>query len=316
MVQGERRWDDPDWDRLVEQIRLGDCTPFLGAGACSPTLPTGGEMSRDWANQYSYPFGREAPLHEVMQYACIVEGDPVLVKHRVTKALDQCGEPDYSNPIEPHTLLAGFPVNVYLTTNYDDFMTRALERAHKRPVTAVCPWYRGAEHDRETALEPTYQPRIEEPLVYHLHGNRRLAASLVLAEQDYVEFLVNLARDLGAAEPRVVPVQILQALIRRPLLFVGYSLRDWSFRMLFHGFVAAVADVQQRRHVSVQLAPDPGTDEETRRRAEDYLTNYFERLNIRVYWGSAQDFCAELGRRLGVIETHDDQDDEPDDDGS
>jgi hypothetical protein len=174
-----------------------------------------------------------------------------------------------------------------------------LERAHKRPVTAVCPWYRGAEADTDTSLPADYEPESEQPLVYHLHGSFKSSASLVLAEQDYVEFLFNLARDLGADARRIVPIQILPALIRQPLLFIGYSLRDWNFRMLFHGFVAPVADVQRRRHVSVQLTPDADThDDDSRRRAEEYLTRYLARLNISVYWGSANDFCTELGRRL------------------
>jgi hypothetical protein len=292
-------WDEREWERLVEQIHDGDCTPFLGAGACSPTLPTAAVLSRQWAENYDYPLDDEASLHEVMQYASIIEGDPVTIKQRVARELAAFGEPDYTNPGSPHTLLARFPIKVYLTTNYDDFMTRALVRSGKRPVTAVCPWYRGAEDDEDTKLPRAYQPQSDHPLVYHLHGSFRYPASLVLAEQDYVEFLVNLAKDLGQDARRVVPTQILLALTRQPLLFVGYSLRDWSFRMLFHGFVEAVASSQARRHVSVQLTPEAdGNDHKTRERAEDYLTRYFAKLNISVYWGSAEEFCAELGRRL------------------
>ncbi len=100
-------------------------------------------------------------------------------------------------------------------------------------------------------------------------------------------------------DQRVVPLQVLPALTRRPLLFVGYSLRDWSFRMLFHGLVLAVADVQRRRHVSVQLSP-PEDEIKTneQHRAEEYLTDYFDHLNISVFWGSADDFCTELAWRL------------------
>lgn len=298
----EAEWNERDWDRLVEQITNGDCTPFFGAGACSGVLPTGDDLCRTWADHYQYPFDNRSALHEVMQYASIVEEDPVTVKQRVARELAELGEPDYMDPTEPHALLAGYPIKVYLTTNYDDFMSRALQRAGKRPVTAVCPWYSGADVDPDTTLPRNYQPAHDEPLVYHLHGSFRSSSSLVLAERDYVEFLVNLAKDLGEDAKRVVPLQILPALTRHPLLFIGYSLQDWSFRMLFHGFVDAVADVQRRRHVSVQLAPDADgdtLDDATQRRAENYLNRYFAKMNISVYWGSANDFCAELGQRLG-----------------
>ena len=298
-MQGrEHDWDERDWDRLVEQIKDGCCTPFLGAGACSGTLPSRADLGRSWARHYQYPFGDESQLHEVMQYATTLEEDPVSVKRRVTRELSELGAPDYTDPTEPHALLARFPIKVYLTTNYDDFMTRALERERKQPVTAVCPWYRGADTDLETSLPAGYEPDSRSPLVYHLHGSFRSSASLVLAEADYVEFLVKLAKDLGEDARRVVPVQILPALTRQPLLSIGYSLRDWSFRMLFHGFVATVADVQRRRHVSVQLAPDADTSDDVRSRTRFYLTRYLAKLNLSVYWGSAREFCAELGRRL------------------
>jgi hypothetical protein len=295
----DRRWTDRDWDRLVDQIRRGDCTPFLGAGACSPTLPMGADLGRSWATHYGYPFDDDTRLPEVMQYASIIEEDPVTVKQHVVRDLVKRGEPDFTVPTEPHSLLARHPIKVFLTTNYDDFMTRALEREGKHPVTAVCPWYFGAEADPHTRLPRDYEPRSDRPLVYHLHGSFRYDASLVLAEQDYVEFLVNLARDLGRDDRRVVPLQILPALTRHPLLFIGYSLRDWSFRMLFHGFVDSVAGVQRRRHVSVQLAPATDPDDEAGSRAEEFLVRYFTKLNISVYWGEAGDFCAELARRLG-----------------
>lgn len=295
----EREWDDHDWDRLVDQIRRGDCTPFLGAGACSPTLPMGAELGRSLANQYRYPFDDGSILHEVTQYASIIDGDPVTVKQRVVRELSRRGEPDFADPSEPHALLARYPIKVYLTTNYDDFMYRALQREGKRPVTAVCPWYGGAETDPETVLPDGYRPRSEEPLVYHLHGSFRYDASLVLAEQDYLEFLVTLATDLGQGQGKVVPPQVLPALTRHPLLFMGYSLRDWSFRTLFHGIVGPVADVQKRKHVSVQIPPLLDADDETRERAEDFLNHYYAMLNIAVYWGEASEFCAELRTRLG-----------------
>ena len=296
----DRRWTDRDWDRLVDQIQRGDCTPFLGAGACRPTLPTGGELSRVWADRYQYPFGDDSQLHEVMQYASIIEDDPVTVKQHVVRQLAACGAPDFADRAEPHGLLARYPISVFLTTNYDDFMTQALLREDKEPVTAVCPWYLGAEIDPFTRLDPKYVPRPERPLVYHLHGSFRYEASLVLAEQDYVEFLLNLARDLGSDDRRVVPLQILPALTRRPLLFIGYSLRDWTFRMLFHGFIGSIPQVQRRQHVSVQLSPSKDADDESGARAEEFLIRYFRKFNISVYWGEASEFCAELADRLGV----------------
>lgn len=290
-----------DWERLVDQIRRGDCTPFIGAGACQEVLPTGAQLSEHWADYYNYPFDNRSDLGEVMQYATLIEQDPVTVKQRVADHLAALGQPDFSKGLQPHAMLARLPLPVYLTTNYDDFMAEALRRAGKQPTVAVCPWYRGAPASTEYLLPRKFQPDAERPLVYHLHGTFAEPASIVISEEDYLEFLINLTMDRGMDDRRVVPLPVLEAMTQRPLLFIGYSLRDWSFRMLFHGLVQTVASVQRRRHVSVQLEPlrDHG-DPAARARARDYLSKYFDRLDITIYWGTVSSFCRQLARRLGA----------------
>jgi hypothetical protein len=290
--------DDREWKRLIEQLRSGDCTPFLGAGAAAGTLPTAADLSQRWAADYEYPFQNRADLADVMQYASIIERDPVTVKQHVKEFLANRKAPDFRDPAEPHALLARFPVRVYLTTNYDDFMKQALLRERKDPTTAVCPWYRGANDDAGTRIPRDYRPRADKPLVYHLHGSFRHPSSLVLTEQDYAEFLVTLVKEQGTNEHRVIPTQVLNALTRLPLLFIGYSLRDASFRTLFHGLVKSVAEVQRRRHVSVQLPLSSSLGPDAAERATQYLNRYFNELNISVYWGTAQQFCSELNDRL------------------
>lgn len=260
------------------------------------------ELSLTWADTYGYPFKDGTNLAAVMQHAFVVEQDAVTVKQRVTNQLSSFNPPDFTDPAEPHSLLARYPIQVYLTTNYDDYLTKALQIEGKNPVTAVCPWYRDPAANPEPTLPRDYQPSVESPLVYHLHGSIHDPASLVITEQDYVEFLVNLVMDRGMNDQRVVPMQILPALTRRPLLFVGYSLRDWSFQMLFHGLVRAVADVQRRRHVSIQLSPSARDARPNYQAdAEAYLTKSFEKLNISVFWGTANDFCSQLSERLGKV---------------
>jgi hypothetical protein len=294
--------DERDWDRLVEQLLNGDCTPFLGAGACGGTLPTGSQLSQRWADHLGYPFDDSSNLPSVMQYATIIKRDAVTVKQTVAREISELGRPDFTNQAEPHSLLAQLPIPVYLTTNYDDFMAAALEHAGKHPKAAVCPWYRDGHGSRDAPFPRDYQPCIKEPVVYHLHGRSNDPASLVLNEQDYVEFLIKLALERGMNNRKIIPLQILPALTKQPLLFIGYSLRDWSFRVLFSGLVRAVADVHQRRHVSVQLPPLKDNDDgAARKRAEEYLATYFEHLNISVYWGTAHDFCGELSVRLGSV---------------
>ena len=49
-------------------------------------------------------------------------------------------EPDFNDPAEPHRVLANLNLPVYVTTNYDDFMVKALARHHRQPNRVLCQW--------------------------------------------------------------------------------------------------------------------------------------------------------------------------------
>ena len=91
---------------------------------------------------------------------------------------------------------------------------------------------------------------------------------------------------------------IQKALTGSSLLFVGYSLRDWDFRVLFRGLVSAMESSLRRMSVSVQLLPvrDDASSAD-RGRTQSFLDRYFDGMNVRVYWGTAQQFTAELRTR-------------------
>jgi hypothetical protein len=79
------------------------------------------------------------------------------------------------------------------------------------------------------------------------------------------------------------------ALAGSSLLFVGYRLADWDFRVLHRGIVMAGEQSLRRLSVTVQLKASEA--------AQAYLGRYFEAMNVRVYWGSAEDFMTELAAR-------------------
>jgi SIR2-like domain len=112
----------------------------------------------------------------------------------------------------------------------------------------------------------------------------------VLTEDDYLDFLVNISRDEDLIPPRVQ-----EAMAGTSLLFLGYRLADWNFRVLFRSLVSYLERTIARAHVSVQLVPLRDTAPDLQRqKAQEYLQRYFGKLEIRVYWGSCQDFATEL----------------------
>jgi hypothetical protein len=116
---------------------------------------------------------------------------------------------------------------------------------------------------------------------------------LVLTEDDYLDFLVNTSRDRDLLPPR-----IQEALTGASLLFIGYSLADWTFRVLFRGLVTPTEPSLRRISVTVQLPPVPNdAPDSTQQQVQKYLDEYFNRIDMRVYWGTAKEFAAELRQR-------------------
>ncbi|MEV1240968.1 SIR2 family NAD-dependent protein deacylase [Nonomuraea sp. NPDC050022] len=291
---------ESDWARLIDQLRTGDCTPFIGAGASGGNVPSGGELSREWAARFDYPFADDGDLARVMQYARSILGDAGL-KHEFSRHLSTIGPPDFTTPGEIHSSIAAFPIPVFLTTNYDDFLFRALRASGKEPSAAICPWHEGVPYDRNLFERgPGIRPDVNRPLVYHLYGSTSLSSSMVLTEEDYIDFLVHMTTARAQHNRHVIPPIILDALANRPLLFLGYTLQEWTFRVLFHGLIRRYPAIRRRRHVSVQLTPgNENVKPGAALRAKEYLDRYFDGWEVSIFWGTPRQFCAELDERMG-----------------
>jgi SIR2-like domain len=280
--------NDSDWTMLLSRIDDGRCTPFLGAGAATPALPLGSEIARAWADAHNYPLDDPGDLARVAQFLGV--DDAMWPKEQIIRRLRECNPPDFNKADEPHTVLAKLPLPVYMTTNYDDFMVTALKQQRKVPQRDICRWNKTDSMKAEPkVLTGRFKPEPATPIVFHLHGHLGVPESLVLTEDDYLAFLVAVTR-----EPDLLPHQIRKAFSDTTLLFVGYSLRDWNFRVLHRGIVMEMDDALRRFSVTVQVEDD---DLPNPAAAREYLDRYFGNMKVRVYWGTAQEFMTELWQR-------------------
>jgi hypothetical protein len=139
------------------------------------------------------------------------------------------------------------------------------------------------------------EPDVEHPVVFHLHGHVEFSESLVVTEDDYLDFMVNVQRKTSRAEDAVLPPKVEAALADTSLLFLGYGLRDWNLRVLLRALVAHAESTGRRTSVSVQLSPSEEVVSPARRdKALEVLTRYFGALSLSVYWGSAEEFIRDL----------------------
>lgn len=291
--------DDKDWGIILRRIRDGKCTPFLGAGASYGVLPLGSEIAQEWAEAYGYPLDDTHNLIRVAQFLAIEEGDGLFPKELLLQKFQGVAAPDFARLDEPHSTLASLPLPVYLTTNYDSFMTQALRFHHRDPFREICRWSQAVQDrfgDRPSVFdsEPPFEPTVANPIVFHLHGIDEYAESLVLTEDDYFDFMIQMSRDEGR-RGGILPPRIARSIGGNSLLFLGYAINDWNFRVLFRSLVSYVQLALGLAHVSVQVAP--GHDAAKVKKIEDYLTRYYGKLNIRVYWGTCQEFSTELLQR-------------------
>lgn len=284
---------DGDWETILGRIRDGQCTPFLGAGVCHGSIPLGAEIARSWASEFGYPLDDCADLARVAQFMAVsYEGG--LPRERMRRLVKSATSPDYTDPNEPHRVLAELPLPVYITTNYDAFMTDALKLVgNKTPHRELCRWNDNLE-DCPTVLQPTstFEPSVSDPIVFHLHGHADVTDSILISENDYVDFIVRLSR--GAD---LIPHWVQRAFSGSSIVFLGYRLADWNFRVIYRSLVSYLSGLK-KVHISVQLVPGDGElSEERRAQVQAYLNNYFREIQVKIYWGTAQAFAVELKQR-------------------
>lgn len=282
---------EADWKRLLRRIQSGKCTPLLGAGACYGALPLGADVAEYLAQRYDYPFP-DRDLVRVAQYAAI-QSDPNAPKEDVVEILRGAGPPKYSQPPqfgangEPHGVLADLPFPVVITTNYDDFMLQAFKWKLKDARREICRWQDVLDHlDSVFEKDPGYTPTPANPLVFHLHGAMDIPESMVLTEDDYLSFLVRMA-----AKSELLPDVVQRVFAATTFLFIGYRLGDWNFRVIFQALRA-------RQQFSSVIVLKPLDEKEGNRAAQQaYFEKYFGAIEMKIFWGTAREFGAQLQER-------------------
>jgi hypothetical protein len=115
----------------------------------------------------------------------------------------------------------------------------------------------------------------------------------VLTEDDYFDFLIGATRNRD-----LIPQPVKTALADSALLFLGFRMEDWSFRVLYRGLMNAQGGKRLKRYANIagQVLPEE-TQFLAPQGAARYLETYFQGANISIFWGSVEDFTQELSRR-------------------
>ena len=321
---GEERPGLEKWPALLRSIRQGKCTPILGPGLTEPLLGARRQIAQRWAEKYHFPMAAHdrENLSQVAQYLAVNQ-DPMFPRDELADYVR--GEivqahgadlPDEvrraplndliaavgarqraGDPAEAHRVLAQLPLPIYVTAEFCTLLSEALRETgepHKEPQVELCRWKEALEMLPSVYdAEPTYRPEVQRPLVYHLFGHLREPDSIVLTEDDYFDYLIGVTGNKD-----LIPGVVRRALADTALLFLGFRMDDWDFRVLFRSLMSQEGRGRRSRyaHVAVQIDPEEGRILEPER-ARRYLESYFQDADISIYWGSAEGFVRELWQR-------------------
>jgi hypothetical protein len=280
---------ESNWDVLLASISEGKCLPIIGAGASGGALPTAEEIAAQWAAEYRYPLEDWHNLARVTQYMA-VQFDPLFPKEALVNEILRASP---THVAEVHRVLARLNLPVYLTTSFDDLMTQALRSQGKDPRLEICRWnarLRSEAGPGKFESDPDFEPTPAQPLVFHLYGHVRVPDSLVLTEDDYLDFLVAASR-----ENRLLPSSVRRAVATSSLVLIGYGFSDVAYQVLNRVLLREAS----LRRFSLNVTTEPADSA-----ARDYVSRYFRysaARNMQSYWGGPDHFAAELGRRLDAL---------------
>lgn len=224
------------WNNLVGSLRHGNCVLMLGSEipvkVASTTSTTASTDSTTLAEELRRRLAREleednrsatgTTLAALAQQYEDTEGfGPTTLRATAEMALTS----RLYSPSSVHEQLAALPFSLIVTTSQDSLLEQALKAAGKAPVTQRY-HLRGDKRENPEFVVPGSPA---SPVVYHLFGSAEEPSSLVLSENDVLDFLIRVV-----SERPPLPNSLLRVLKRigQSFLFVGFGIRHWDLRIL------------------------------------------------------------------------------------
>lgn len=301
--QKELTYQYDEETELLRFIYERICVPFVGPEAHDRWIPTNRSIAMKWAEEHSYPFQDTYELPQVAQYLAITKNDETYPKKYLSKILKSIfPTPDFSAPEYQNTVyavLADLNLPIYVTTNYDHLLEEALRSRGKDPRSEFCRWNKTIlDYARRAEIpvisdDHAYTASSATPLVFHLHGDMGHPLSMVLTEQDYLEFMLNMSN--LDRNPAMLPSLIRKSFATSSLLFIGFTINDTNSRILFRSIFEVLTTVEPLYSLAVMPPPYATTNSGDPVQAKNYLAEFARnmfKLNIR--WSDQFIFSVEL----------------------
>ena len=309
-------------EALVTALDAEECTPILGTGIGDWLFGSRREHAVAWAESFSFPMdgSRQNDLPQVAQFVAVqrktrqvraelasfyrdrlADRFPEIVDGNDEASLDDLvvaawREASAGMAYEPHAVLAKLPCRVYVTAQATSLLSEALIAQGKDPVVDFCRWNPDVDvrnwPESPLEKEPDYVPSVQRPLVFHILGTLDAPESIVIAEDEYFDFLAEVSRNRD-----LIPGPVKEALADSSLLFLGFGLEDWDVRVLLRSLISreSASRLRQFQHVAAQIDLEGVSSPDAARR---YIEKYFQRFReppIDISWSSVEAFTRQLG---------------------
>ena len=306
------------WSEIMDAIRNGRCAPVLGFGLTDSLIGSRRRIAQQWAGK-AFPMA-EHQRHDwprVAQYYAVERGSgelrrkfgeyvrgqvsarfagrvPDLGPGRLDEMLTMAWQLDRArSTTDPHSVLARLPLPIYVTAHPSNLLAEALRAAGKDPVVELCRWSDSGHWPPSIRkLDRSYQPTEQRPLVFHLFGNLDYPDSLALTEDDYFDYLINVSEN-----PKLIPSWVQTALADSALLFLGFRIEEWDFRVLLRSLLNQEGGSRRVMYPHLAAQIDLSDSVVSPDGARDYLAKYFREFkdaSIAIFWGTVDEFARQL----------------------
>jgi hypothetical protein len=272
---------------LVASIQSGDCVLVLGPRIAAPAELAGEGvcLADDLAAKLMEDLGgTDDPQPGLRRAIARYERER---SPQACRTLIQQIVGEYQGHTTPlHADLAALPFRLALCATPDTLMFEAFRQAGK-PGTV------GAHYDHHPGLggvPPLALPTADRPIVYSLFGRHDHPESMVLNDQNLLDYLVSVTKENPALPDAV------RATLRAPatvFLFVGFGFENWWLRLLLK--VLKITGVDNR---GMSIALEDSRAFEDGSLAEN--KGFFESAGIYIQPGDWNDLARSLRERVVV----------------
>ncbi len=287
MALSKCKWSDDDWQALVYAIQKGKCILMLGPETAIETVDGTEQTLREslaqlLAQNITSPLKDHidpANLGETAQYYSIEKGGHIYLQNKVRDFHHQ----RQTLTSDFHRDLAALPFALALNSSHDDMYHTALTEKGKNSKIG---WY-NFKH-KKSYMSDTGS--VDEPMVFYLYGNIRDEDSLVITDNDLLDFLVSITTK------NTLPDQLLHKLNTpdNSFLFLGFGFKHWYLRILLH--ILGIKNKASRSFALEEFTPES--------EAQFNSTVLFYRdgpCKIHFYEKSVREFAAQLHSRCEAV---------------